>query len=91
MFNPYLRSDAFGAVGLIPILKLTDQFHFRLENYFYAPLSYYDWYPGNTSGNSYYNHPVYLGEIDFVVQLNFITLSLYGNYYSRRFQKRQNL
>lgn len=79
IYNPYLRSNAFGAIGAIPILKITDQLHLRFENYLYAPLAYFD-LNFRTYGN---DDLVYLGELNMALQLHFLTLSVYGNYYSR--------
>lgn len=79
VYNPYLRSNAFGAIGGIPILKITDQLHLRFENYLYAPLSYFN-LNFRTLGEE---ELVYIGELNFVLQLHFLTLSAYGNYYSR--------
>lgn len=82
IFNPYLHSDAFVAVGGTPIYKVNGQFHIRFENYLYAPLSKFDFYKPQSNLPDEYKKFVYLGEVDAVLQMKMFTLSLYGNYYS---------
>lgn len=77
--NPYLMSDAFCAIGGTPILKITEQLHLRFENYIYTPLSYFSSAFGGLAASS---DLVYLGELNLVMQLHFLTISAYGNYYS---------
>ena len=81
--NPYFRSDAYLSIGLIPIVKLNNQFHLRFENYLYAPLSYFDFYSTNNKVlDEKYNRMSLISEIDAVFQLDRFTLSAYGNFYS---------
>lgn len=80
-YNPYLRSPFFAAIGMTPIFKFTDQLHLRFENYFYSPLSYFN--VKNYESSNFNDNPVYIGELNLVLQLNFLALSVYGNYYSK--------
>ncbi len=76
VYNPYLRSYSYGAVGAIPILRFSDQFHIRFENYFYEPLDqFFDGLSHATSSSSF------LSELNCVLQLHFLTISAYGNCY----------
>jgi NTE family protein len=81
-FNPYLRSDAYGAIGLTPIYRINDQIHLRFQNYLYAPLSYFKWYPKDNKTINEYNKLVYMSEVSLVAQFNFLTISIYSNYYN---------
>lgn len=84
VYNPYLRSDAFAAGGLIPIFRFNDNFHLRYENYFYVPFSRFEsLYPKRISSYVSYDNVVYLAEVNLVLQLNVLTASLYANYYTQ--------
>lgn len=90
-FNPAFRSNFFLSVGAKPILKFSDRFHLRSENYLFAPLrrllpnGYYQPYAENLfshdDGDATY-HVEYLSELSLVAQFKFIALSLFANYYS---------
>ena len=83
-FNPYLRSDAYVAGGIKPIYRISDQLHLRFENYLFLPWSYFeDYYPYSSRDVSAYNKPVFISELNFVLQLRIFTISLYGSYYSQ--------
>lgn len=79
VYNPYLRSDAFMALGCTPILKFTEQMHIRFENYLFAPWSSM----GIKIKNKDYEDMVYLSEVNLVAHVNNLNLSLFVNYYSK--------
>lgn len=76
IYNSDLKSRAFAGVGALPIIKFNDQLHLRIENYGYIPVTYFSNALDRTS------MPIYIGELNLVCQLNFLTINAYANYYS---------
>jgi NTE family protein len=83
VLNEAFRANQYLAGGLTPILKLNSTLHFRGDFYGFFPI-----YPIKRGKNNhaYYGdlfaNPAYLGEVSLVAQLPFMSVSLYGNYYS---------
>ncbi|MDR0681885.1 MAG: patatin-like phospholipase family protein [Dysgonamonadaceae bacterium] len=82
-FNEAFHANQYIAGGLIPILKLNSTFHFRGDFYGFVPL--YSIRKGENNSTFYgdlFASPAYMGEISFVAQLSFMSVSLYANCYS---------
>jgi len=82
VFNEAFRANQFIAGGLIPIWKINNTFHLRGDFHGFLPI-----FPlRNNNKQAYYGHlfthPAYLGEINLVAQLPFMSISLFTNYYS---------
>lgn len=83
VFNEAFRANQYLAGGVIPIWKLNSVIHLRGEAYGFLPI-----YPIRRGDNdtAYYGDlfekPAYMTEASIVAQLQFMTISLYGNYYS---------
>lgn len=83
VFNEAFRANQYVAGGISPILKLSRILHLRMDMYAFAPL-----YEIKKDANQvpYYGKFLhsfeYMGELAMVLQLPFITLSMYGNGYS---------
>jgi len=82
IFNEAFRANQFIAGGIIPIWKINNTFHFRGDFHGFFPI-----YPlRNDNKQAYYGplftHPAYLGEINLVAQLPFMSISLFVNHYS---------
>jgi len=83
IFNEAFRANQYIAGGVTPIYKFSNIFHARLSLYAFAPL-----YEIKKDENQipYYgkflNSFEYMGEASLVLQLPFISLSLYANGYS---------
>lgn len=83
VFNEAFRANQYLAGGLSPILKLSRMAHLRFDIYAFAPL--YE-IKREADQKPYYGKFLhsfeYMGETSLVVQLPFISLSLYANGYS---------
>ena len=83
VFNEAFRANQFLAGGIIPIWKINSTFHLRGDFHGFLPI-----YPIRRGENDkgYYSqlftHPAYLGEINLVAQLHFMSISLFTNYLS---------
>ncbi len=83
VFNESFRANEYIAGGIIPILKLSDIFHFRADIYGFAPI-----YPilKDNQNQPYYGNLFtkfeYMAELSAVLQFPFASISFYGNYYS---------
>lgn len=82
-YNPYLRYPVFVGVGVLPIFKINDQLHLRFENYLFQPITYGYYKDGYFMDDHMSIGTVYLSELNMVLQFNFLTISAYGNYYSK--------
>jgi NTE family protein len=91
-FNEAFRANSYIAAGIIPILKLNNTIHFRFEAYGFVPLKtiqketytigdgqviYY-----RARYGDYFNKYEYMGEAALVLQLPFVSVSLFANMYS---------
>ena len=83
IFNEAFHANQYFAGGLIPIIKLNPTFHLRGDFYGFLPV-----YPikRGESNRAYYGKlftgAAYWGEVSFVTQLSFMSVSLYANHYS---------
>ena len=87
-FIPSFRANSYLSLGILPIIKLKDNFQIRSEFYGFAPMRkleadskgfarYVGWFP----------HFDYMAELSAVYNFSFASLSLYGNYMSDETQK----
>lgn len=83
VFNEAFRANQYLAAGFIPIFKMSNIVHLRGHFDLFAPI-----YPikYTNENQAYYGNLFsdvsYLGEMSLVFQLPFLSISLYGNYYS---------
>lgn len=90
VFNEAFRANQYVALGLSPIVKLGKLLHFRLDMYGFAPL--YEikkdvvqtdqTYVGLPYYGKFLHSFKYMGEAAVVLQLPFLSISLYANGYS---------
>ncbi len=85
IFNPSFCAEKYVAAGIKPIIKINKYLHFRSENYLFLPYSIIQ--PTATLGVKYgdfspFAKPYFLTELLGVFQLKYLTIGLYGNYYS---------
>ncbi|MDR1436763.1 MAG: patatin-like phospholipase family protein [Candidatus Symbiothrix sp.] len=83
VFNEAFRANQYLAGGLIPIWKMNRTVHLRGDFDVFFPV--YPIIRGELNTGSYgksFTKPAYLGEISLVAQLPFMSISLFGNYYS---------
>jgi NTE family protein len=91
-FNEAFRANSYIAAGLIPLLKLNNTIHVRFEAYGFAPLKEIK-KEAYTIGDGqiiyhrarhgdYFGKYEYMGEVAFVLQLPFVSVSLFANGYS---------
>ncbi|MDR2679894.1 MAG: patatin-like phospholipase family protein [Tannerella sp.] len=89
-FNEAFRADSYIAAGVVPVIKLNDMFHFRMEAYGFVPLReirkdaigknptvYYKARYGDV-----FSSYQYMGEAALVLHLPFVSVSLFVNGYS---------
>lgn len=91
-FNEAFHADSYIAAGITPIVKLNDLFHLRFEGYGFIPLReiqketytigdnqtlYY-----RAKSGDYFGSYQYMGEAALVLQLPFVSVSLFVNGYS---------
>ena len=83
VFNEAFRANQFLAGGIIPIWKINSTFHLRGDFHGFLPI-----YPIRRDENDkarygkLFTHPAYLGEINLVAQLPFMSVSVFVNHYS---------
>ncbi len=83
VFNEAFRANQFLAGGITPIWKLSSTIHLRGDFDAFLPV-----YPilRDKSGKGYYGKlftkPAYLGETSLIIQLPFMSISFFGNYYN---------
>ncbi|NDV54333.1 patatin [Parabacteroides sp. 52] len=83
VFNEAFRANQYLAAGVKPILKMSRLLHLRMELYAFAPL--YE-IKRDADQKAYYGKFLksfeYMGETALVMQLPFVSISLYANGYS---------
>ena len=85
-FNEAFIANNYLAVGVIPLVKLSDRLHFRFEGYTFAPLRdikkelLEDRYIARSG--DYFGVLRFMGEAALTFQLPFVSVSLYVNGYS---------
>lgn len=83
VFNEAFRANQYVAAGVTPIWKLSRLLHMRMDMYGFLPL-----YAINKDANQipyygkFFNSFNYMGELSMVLQLPFVSISLYANGYS---------
>ena len=83
VFNEEFRANQYLAVGVTPIWKITSMLHLRGDAYAFNPI-----FPIEKKGDNQpqygelFSKQAYLGELSMVLQLPFISISLFGNCYS---------
>ncbi|WP_455628033.1 patatin-like phospholipase family protein [Parabacteroides chinchillae] len=90
VFNEAFRANQYVAVGVSPILKFSKLLHLRLDMYGFAPLyeikkrviPINDTYIGVPYYGKFLHSFDYMGEAALVLQLPFLSISLYANGYS---------
>ena len=82
-FNEAFRANQYLAGGIIPVWKLSSILHLRGDFHGFLPI--YPIRPGENNKAVYgklFTHSAYLGEVSFVAQLPFMSVSLFANYSS---------
>lgn len=84
-FNKNLRANNYMAIGVTPLFKLNSTIHFRLENYYFMPFRpISQTLAGNkTSYGKAFSKNTFMSEICAVYNLPILSISVFGNYYSR--------
>ena len=83
VFNSAFRANSFIAAGIKPIYKMNNIIHFRWENYMFLPHKQIS--PTSRFAPSYekaFTNLFFLSELCAVAHLKFISVGIYGNYYS---------
>jgi NTE family protein len=90
VFNEALRANQYVAGGISPVLKLSRMVHLRADLFCFAPF-YELKKETRLESNKYVDAPYYgkfmhsleyMGEVSFVIQLPFASISFYANGYS---------
>jgi NTE family protein len=91
VFNEAFRANQYVATGISPIFKVSRMVHFRADLFTFAPLYEIRKQPATAEAVNYLDVPYYgrflssfdyMGEVAFVVQLPFASISVYANGYS---------
>jgi NTE family protein len=92
VFNEAFRANSYIAAGVIPIYKFSGIFHIRLDAYGFVPLQEIrkEAYSVNNGTNTlykarygdYFKKFDYLAEASLVMQLPFVSISMFVNRYS---------
>ncbi|MDR0547458.1 MAG: patatin-like phospholipase family protein [Dysgonamonadaceae bacterium] len=83
VFNEAFHANQYVAAGIIPIWKINSYLHFRGDFYAFSPV--YSLVRGENSTVAYgelFAKQAYMGELSFVAQASFLSVSLFANYYS---------
>ncbi|MDR3266841.1 MAG: patatin-like phospholipase family protein [Tannerella sp.] len=91
-FNEAFRANTYVAAGLIPVFKINDMFHFRFEGYGFLPIQAIQKKNFTTNSleittysakyNDYFKTFRFMGEAALVIQLPFVSISMFANGYS---------
>jgi NTE family protein len=90
-FNEAFHANQYVAGGISPIWKTGSMTHLRADLFCFAPLRKItkaanptgaEQYSGAPSYGKWFGSYEYMGEISFVIQLPFASISLYANGYS---------
>lgn len=83
-FNPAFRANSYATVGVKPIWRISDNVQFRGD--FHCFLPFRKIMEDITDNSPYYgkwfSNPEFMGEVSFVLNLPFASLSAYANYMS---------
>lgn len=82
-FNPAFRANSYIAGGLIPLVKLGDNFQVRTEFYAFAPFQkIVECSNMQAEYGRWFDTISYMGEASLIYNLPFASFSIYGNYLS---------
>ena len=89
-FNEAFHAGSYMAVGIIPLVKINDMLHFRFETYGFVPVQkirkevVYEEQSTRYVARygDYFSSFQYMGEASIVLQLPFVSVSLFVNGYS---------
>jgi NTE family protein len=85
-FNEAFNADSYLAAGIIPLVKINDRLHFRLETYGFIPVQAIrkEAVDGKFEARygDYFSTFRYMGEAALSFQLPFVSVGLYVNGYS---------
>ena len=85
LFLEKYRANNYLAVGVLPIVRITEKFNFRLEGYIFQP--YQTLLRNDVNFGSYYSErlpkPVFMATGGFVFQTAFGPASIFLNYYEK--------
>jgi NTE family protein len=89
-FNEAFCANSYIAGGVVPILKINDMLHFRLEAYTFAPFQHItkiasvrnDVQHFSAGNGDIFGTWQYMGEASLILQMQFISISLFVNGYS---------
>ncbi|MDR3251384.1 MAG: patatin-like phospholipase family protein [Tannerella sp.] len=90
-FNEAFRANSYIAGGVVPVIKLNDMFHIRLEGYGFIPVQRI--YKENVANegsaaryiagyDGYFRSYRFMTETALVWQMQFVSVGLFANYYS---------
>lgn len=83
VFNEAFRANQYAAAGITPIWTINKTLHARGDLNLFFPL--YKINRGENNRAQYgklFKDPSFLGEVDLVIRLPFMSISFFGNYYS---------
>jgi NTE family protein len=90
-FNEAFRANSYVAAGVIPVFKINDMIHFRFEAYSFLPFQTIQRVVQENNQatttysvqySDYFKTLRFMGEAALVVQLPFVSISLFANGYS---------
>lgn len=82
-FNPAFRANSYVAGGIVPLIKIADNFQLRTEFYAFAPFrKIIENNELKAEYGKWFNSLSYMGEASLVYNLSFASFSIYGNYLS---------
>ena len=89
-FNEAFRADSYIAAGITPLIKVNDMLHFRFDAYGFVPvrktrkevLDENQPQRHTAQYDDYFKSYQYMGEAAMVLQLPFVSVSLFANGYS---------
>jgi len=82
VFNEAFRANQYIAAGITPIFKLKKIIHLRGDFDVFAPLYPIQRKEYKACYGELFSDIAYMGEASLIVRLPFLSVSLYGNYYS---------
>ena len=86
-FNIAFRANSYAAVGVLPIVRLSQYLQLRSEVYMFMPFRRIEEYSDNDYNHqpyygSWFSNPEFIAEMSVVYSFPFASLSIYGNYLS---------
>ncbi len=79
------RANNYGAVGLVPIVRITEKFNLRIEGYVFQPYQLFqrDEVSYTAKLSSRFPRQIFMAACGFVYQTNFGPASIFLNYYEK--------